>query len=443
MKDFTAIVLAAGEGTRMKSSLPKVLHTICGSPMIDYVLDGLRQLRIKKIVAVVNKSQEQLLDYLEGYKDVKLSFQKKPLGTADAVSSARKFFKGNILVICADTPLIRKETLQNLINRHKESNASCTILTAFLDNPSSFGRVIRDEYSKVSRIIEENDASSSQKQVKEVNSGIYCFNAQDLSQALSNVKMNTAKKEYYLTDVVEILYKQSRRIETFIGSDANEALGINSRMDLSSANEAMRLRIIENLMQQGVSIVDTKTTFINQGFLIGKETVIYPFTVIESGVKIGSNCSVGPFCHLRQGTIVKDNAVVGNFTEAVRSTIGEGTRCKHLSYLGDTSVGKGVNIGAGTVIANYDGENKNKTVIKDKSFIGCDTVIVAPATIGKGAVTGAGAVITKGANIKDNSVVVGVPAKPLVKTKEKVKAAKKVARKVAKKSAKKKKSKKR
>jgi bifunctional UDP-N-acetylglucosamine pyrophosphorylase/glucosamine-1-phosphate N-acetyltransferase len=190
------------------------------------------------------------------------------------------------------------------------------------------------------------------------------------------------------------------------------------------------MRIIEDLMQQGVSIVDAKTTFINLGVSIGKETVVYPFTVIDSGVKIGDNCSVGPFCHLREGAVIKDNAVVGNFTEVVRSSIGEGTLCKHLSYLGDISVGKGVNIGAGTVIANFDGEKKNKTVIKDKAFIGCDTVLVSPVTIGKGAVTGAGSVITKGNNVKDNAVVVGVPAKPLVKvSREKVKAVKKVAKK--------------
>ncbi|MDD5292047.1 MAG: sugar phosphate nucleotidyltransferase, partial [Candidatus Omnitrophica bacterium] len=364
MRDFKGIILAAGEGTRMKSSVPKVLHAICGKRMIDYTIDSLRQLRLKKISVVVNKQHEQLQGYLKQYKDVKLSFQKKPQGTADAVSSAHKFLsgsKGQALIICADTPLVRKETLQALVDRHKESNASCTILTAFFENPSSFGRIIRDEYSKVCRIIEENDANLSQKQVKEVNSGIYCFKVQDLSQALNSVKLNAKKREYYLTDVVEVLYKENKRIETCICANANEVLGINSRMDLAKANDIMRMRIIEDFMQQGVNIIDPKTTFINHDVSIGKETAIYPFTVIESDVRIGDGCCVGPFSHLREGTVLKDNVVAGNFTEMVRSTIGEGTYCKHLSYLGDTTTGKGVNIGAGTVVANFDGKNKNKT----------------------------------------------------------------------------------
>jgi len=432
MKNFKGIILAAGEGTRMKSSVPKVLHTICGRRMIDYTIDSLRQIRLRNISVVVNKQHEQIQEYLKKYSDVKLFFQKKPQGTADAVSSAHKFLsgsKGQVLIICADTPLVRKETLEALIDRHKESNASCTILTAYLENPSSFGRIIRDEYSKVCRIIEENDASLSQKQVKEVNSGIYCFKAQDLSQALNRVKLNANKKEYYLTDVVEVLYKEGKRIETYICANAREILGVNSRLDLAKANEIMRMRIMENLMQEGVNIVDPKTTFINCDVCIGKDTVIYPFTVIESGVDIGDGCSVGPFSHLREGTVLKDKVSVGNFTEMVRSTIGEGVLCKHLSYLGDTTTGKEVNIGAGTVVANFDGRNKNKTLIKDKAFIGCDTVLIAPVTVGKGAVTGAGAIVTRGSNIKDNSVVAGVPAKPLVKeVKAKAKAVKKVAK---------------
>ncbi|MDD5006207.1 MAG: sugar phosphate nucleotidyltransferase [Candidatus Omnitrophica bacterium] len=425
MKDFITIILAAGEGTRMNSDVPKVLHEICGRPMIDYVIDSVANARLKKICVVLNKEHTAVLDYINARKNkyIKAVFQKKPQGTADAVMSANKFLskaKANVLILCADTPLIKTQTLQQLVNHHKDRNASCTMLTSFLDNPSGFGRIVRDEYSKVRCIIEEMDASFSQKQIREINSGIYCFNSVDLLQALNEVGLNAKKKEYYLTDVIEILYKNNKRIETCVSSNPEEALGINSRLELSHANEIMRMRIIEEFLKNGVSVLDPKTTFINYGVSIGKETAIYPFTVIQSGVKIGSKCSIGPFCHLREGTVIKDNSVVGNFTEIVRSQLGEGTYFKHLGYLGDTSVGKGVNIGAGMTIANFDGKNKNRTVIGDKAFIGCDTVIVAPAKIGKSAVTGAGAVITKGSNIKNNSVVVGVPAKPLVKAVVKV-----------------------
>ena len=419
MKDFISIILAAGEGTRMKSKVPKVLHLLCGRPMIDYVIDSAKDVGIKKIAVVLSKRHEQLEDYLKKDKTIKIVFQKKPLGTADAVISAKNLLgnsKTNVLLICADTPLVREETLRELINKHKESRSSCTMLTAFSDNPFGFGRILRDEYSKVYRIIEENDASFSQKQIREVNSGIYCFNSQDLLQALKYVEMNTKKKEYYLTDIIDVLYEQGKRINTSTCPDANEILGVNSRLDLSKANDMMRLRIIEKLMENGVAIIDPKTTFIKYGVLVGEETTIYPFTVIDPGVKIGSGCSIGPFCHLREGTVIKDKVVIGNFTEIVRSSIGKGTYFKHLGYLGDATVGEDVNIGAGTTIANFDGENKNQTVIKDRAFIGCDSVIVAPAKIGKGAVTGAGSVVTRFSNIKDKSVVVGVPAKPLVKS---------------------------
>ncbi|MBL7130506.1 MAG: bifunctional N-acetylglucosamine-1-phosphate uridyltransferase/glucosamine-1-phosphate acetyltransferase [Candidatus Omnitrophica bacterium] len=420
MKDFICIILAAGESTRMKSNAPKVLHDICGRPMIDYVVDSVQKLRLRKIFAVVNKQHNKVLEYLKKNRYIRLVFQRKAQGTADALRSSKKFLsksKTNVLVICADTPLIKKETLQSLINQHKEKHSSCTILTAFLDNPFGFGRILRDQYSKVNRIIEENDATFSQKQIREVNSGIYCFNTYDLLQALDHVEMNIKKKEYYLTDVVKVLYKINKRINTYVCSDADEVLGINSRLDLSKANDVMRLRIIEEFLEEGVTIVAPKTTFINYGVSIGRETTVYPFTFIESGVKIGDNCSIGPFCHLRKGTVIKNSNIVGNFTEIVRSTLGEGTYFKHFGYLGDASIGKKVNIGAGTAIANFDGENKNLTVIKDKSFIGCDTVIVAPAKIGKGVITGAGSVITGFSNVKDNSVVVGVPARPLIKSK--------------------------
>lgn len=419
MKDFTGIILAGGEGTRMKSSLPKALHNLCGRPIIDYVFDSLWGARLKKAAIVLGKKQEMLANYVKQKKVVKVVLQMRPLGTADALKSAQSFFaksRDNILVMCVDTPLVRKETLLALMEKHKESRAVCTILTAHVENPFSFGRIVRDQFSKVCCIVEENDVSVSQKQIPEINSGIYCFKAQELLRALSSIEMNAKKKEFYLTDIVQKLYDQGKRIETCDCVDADEILGINSLCDLSKANDSMRFRIIEEFMRQGVTIVSPQTTFVNYGSTIGKDTTIYPFTFIESGVHVGGDCSIGPFCRLRKGTVIKEKSQVGNFTEVNRSSIGKNARVKHFSYLGDTSVGDSVNIGAGTVIANYDGKNKNRTIIKEGSFIGCDTVIVAPATIGKGVITGAGTVITRMSNIKDNSVVVGVPARILVKS---------------------------
>lgn len=419
MKDFIGIILAAGQGVRMKSNLPKLLHNICGRPMVDYVIEAIRDLHLRKVYVVVNKRQEQLISYLKQNKGLKFIFQRKPLGTADAVKSAKGVLgtsKANTLIICADVPLLRKETLKSLMNKHKDTQSSCTILTAYLNNPSGYGRILRDEFSKVCRIIEENDATVSLKEIKEINSGIYCFKTKDLLEALNQVEINTKKQEFYLTDIVEILYQKGRKIDTYDCLDASEVFGINSQLGLSRVNDVMRLRIIEEFMQEGVRIISPQTTFIDHGSLIGKDTIIYPFTFIESNVKIGQNCSIGPFCRLRKGTVIKDNNKIGNFTEISRTSLGKGTYFKHFGYLGDATVGENVNIGAGTVIANYDGKNKNPTVIKDKSFIGCDTVIIAPAKIGKGAVTGAGSVITKSSNIKDNSVVAGVPARPLLKT---------------------------
>lgn len=418
MKTFSGLVLAAGEGTRMKSDLPKVLHNICGRLMIDYVFDILKNLKLKRICVVANKKHSKVLDYLKQKKGLKINFQQKPLGTADAVKSAKAFLdksKANVLIICADVPLIKEETLKALIEKHIETNSSCTILTTFLDQPAGFGRILRDQYSKVQHIIEENDAAIAQKEIKEINSGIYCFKTKDLLEYLGKIGINAKKKEYYLTDIIQIFYTQNKRIETCICGNSDEVLGINSRLDLARANEIMRLRIVKELAGNGVSIIDPKTTFIDYGVSIGKDTIIYPFTFIEATVKIGSNCSIGPFCHLRDATVVGDNTVVGNFTEIVRTSLGKKTFFKHFGYLGDASVGEEVNIGAGTVIANFDGEKKNHTVIKNKASIGCDTVIVAPAKIGKAVVTGAGSVITKSSNIKDNTVVVGIPAKPLVK----------------------------
>jgi bifunctional UDP-N-acetylglucosamine pyrophosphorylase / glucosamine-1-phosphate N-acetyltransferase len=340
--------------------------------------------------------------------------QKRLIGTADAVKEAMpklKGFKGTVLVLYGDTPLLKKESVDKLLKYHIENKIDATLLTGSMDKPKGYGRVLRDKYFSVSGVVEEKDADEFEKDIKEVNTGIICFNKASLEAALSKVRPNNRKKEYYLTDVIGIFYKEGKLVDGARLEDIKEALGINSRSELACANAIMRQRINEELMKSGVSIVDTNSTFISYGAKIGKDTVIYPFTVIESGVKIGKRCFIGPFAHLRVGTIVLDDVTLGNFVETNRARIGSKAFLKHFCYLGDAKLGPGVNIGAGTVTANFDGRNKHFTIIKDNAMIGSDTVLVAPVTVGRRAVTGAGTVVLK--NIPDNKKAVGVPARIL------------------------------
>ena len=412
--NIAVIILAAGKSTRMKSETPKVLHKLCGRPMLGYVLDLVASLKPKKVVAVLGFKQELVRKIIPG--GIKVSIQKRLIGTADAVKvglTALKGFKGTVLVLYGDNPLLKKETLNKLLGYHIENNVDATLLTAQLKKPSGYGRIIRDKYFSISGIVEEKDADEVQKDIKEINTGIMVFKKNSLERNLRYIRTNNRKKEYYLTDIIGILAKKNYLVDGVKVEDPQEALGINNRVELAKANSLMQQRINEKFMQDGVTIIDPASAFINFGTAIGVDTVIYPFTVIERGVKIGKRCLVGPFAHLREDTELKDDIIAGNFIEMVRVKIGAKTLVKHFSYIGDSSVGSCVNIGAGTVTANFDGLKKNNTVIKDRANIGSDTIIVAPVRIGKSAVTGAGSVITK--NIPDNTVVVGVPARILRK----------------------------
>ena len=398
----------------MKSDTPKVLHPICARPMLGYVLDLVKAIKINKVIAVLGYKQAEVKRFLK--PGIKVVIQKRLLGTADAVKQALpllKNFKGTVLVLYADNPLLKKNTVLQLLKQHIENKLDATLLTARLDNPagSGYGRVLRDRYSSICRIVEEKDANDYEKDIKEVNTGIICFNKDSLASALKYVTPNNRKKEYYLTDIIGILYKKGKLVDGVKISDINEALGINSRSDLALANAIMQQRINEDLMQRGITIVDPDSTFISYGTRIGRDTTIYPFTVIERNVKIGRYCFVGPFIHLREGTDIKDDVVAGNFLEVVRSSISSKTIAKHFCYIGDSRVGSKVNIGAGTVTANFDGRKKNVTVIRDGASIGSDTVLVAPVKIGKRAVTGAGSVVIK--NVVDGKTVVGIPARVL------------------------------
>ena len=396
----------------MKSEIPKIMHNICGRPMLGYVLDLVRSLKPEKTIAVLGYKHEVVAKELPA--GVSAVIQKNLKGTADAVKQAMpklKGFQGTILVLYGDTPLLKKESVDKLLKYHVENKLDATLLTARMNKPKGYGRILRDKYSSISAIVEEKDADDFEKAIKEVNTGIICFNKSSLESALKKVRPDNRKKEYYLTDTVKILYKEGKLVDGVKIGDVQETLGINSRLELSRANVVMQQRINEKFMQGGVSVVDTYTTFINYGTEIGRDSVIYPFTVIERNVKIGKRCSVGPFAHLREGTKVSDDVTLGNFIETTRTNIGAKTFIKHFSYIGDTVIGAGVNIGAGTVTANFDGRSKHTTVIKDNALIGSDTVLVAPVKVGKGSLTGAGSVIIK--NIPDNRKAVGVPARIL------------------------------
>jgi len=413
-KNISCIILAAGEGTRMKSSLPKVLHTICGRVMIAYVLDLVKKLGIKNTVIVVGHKQDYVKKYLP--KNVKIAVQDKLLGTADAVKRAvplLKNFKGTVLVLYADNPLLTVDTVKKLLKYHNENNFVATLLTTKVENPLGYGRIWRDKCNCISRIIEEKEANDFEKETKEINTGIICFDKDKLAGVLREIRPHNRKKEYYLTDAVEAFYKKGDIVEALKIKEIDEALGVNSQEELAKANKIMHKRILKKHLEKGIRIKNPETTFIDWDVEIGQDTEIYPFTVIESGVRIGKRCHIGPFCHLREGVRLGNDVIAGNFLEIVRSQISDETLIKHFSYIGDSFVGKKVNIGAGTVTANFDGKNKNKTIIKDKSFIGSDTVLVAPVKIGKNSRTGAGCVVTKNSSIGDNTTVVGVPAKLL------------------------------
>ena len=390
-KDVAVIILAAGEGTRMKSALPKVLHPLCGRPMLAYVLDLLVQLKPAKAITVVGHGRAQVEGILRGKTSVVR--QKRLLGTADAVKQALpllKGFKGTVLVLYGDTPLLKPQTVEKLLAFHNQAHPAVTLLTAKIEKPKGYGRILRDRYGTISGIVEEKDADDFQKGIKEINTGIMCFDADSLRASLKQIKKSRRTHEYYLTDAISILYQKGSIIEGVVLEDADEAKGINSRAELSKAGLIMQERINESLMEQGVTIIDPRTSFIAYGTSIGADTVIYPFTVIERDVKIGNHCSIGPFIHLREGTVLGNDVVAGNFLEVVRSAIGAKTFVKHFSYIGDSRLGTSVNIGAGSVTANFDGTKKGITSIGDNAFIGCDTVLVAPVKIGARATTGAG-----------------------------------------------------
>lgn len=429
MSGLKAVILAAGKGTRMKSVLPKVLHQVGGKPMVQHVLDAAKTAGALESIAVVGFGAEQVEKVL-GTK-VRYALQQEQLGTGHAVMQTADIlanFEGTVMVLCGDTPLLQGQSLKKLYEEHVATEAAATVFTANMPEPFGYGRVIRDEKGQVVKIVEQKDANSQELLVHEVNTGIYCFKRAALFDALARITCNNKQGEYYLTDVLGIMAENGQKVWAVEAEDYQETLGINSRLQLAQAEKILRRRKLVSLMDNGVSIMDPNSTFIDEQVEIGPDTVIYPFTWLEGNTVIGSGCfigpnsrlqnttvgneanvhftyahdckmgngvNVGPYVHLRPNTVLSDGVKVGNFVEVKNSNIGEKSKLPHLSYIGDTDMGSKVNIGCGTITVNYDGKTKHRTVIGDDAFVGCNSNLVAPVKVGDGAYIGAGSTITK------------------------------------------------
>ncbi|MDD5449672.1 MAG: NTP transferase domain-containing protein [Candidatus Omnitrophica bacterium] len=356
--NMVAVILAAGKSTRMHSSFSKVLHKIYGKSMLGYVLDDIRSIGIKKGLIVIN-NQNWAGQKFPLPKGIRVAFQKKLLGTGHALLQTQKTlgrFNGDILVLYGDTPLLTTETLRKLVEKHRLNNAACTLLTVTLKEPKGYGRIIRDEKNDIVKIVEEADASLYEKMIPEINAGVYCFDAKEVFKALSSLKPKGPKKEYYLTDCVEIFAKHKLTIESIHTENQDEAIGVNSRLDLARAQTIAKNKILTKFMEAGVGIIDPTTTHIYNDVRIDQDTIIYPFTVIESNVTIGKKCRIGPFSRIRPDSVIEDSVEIGNFVEIVRSRVGSGAVIKHHCYIEDSNIKKGVNVAAGSVVTK---ESKN------------------------------------------------------------------------------------
>jgi len=427
MPDYTAIILAAGKGTRMKSELPKVMHKLAGKPLIDHVLDSIEKLGVSEVLTIVGHGREIVTEHIKGRSEIVI--QHEQLGTGHALLQAAPFLKKNkgVLVLSGDQPLLTSDTLDSLVKMHEESNSSATVLTAQMDNPYGYGRIIRNE-GTFKAIVEEKDSDESQKRIKEINTGTYCFVGFSLQEALTRITPKNSQGEYYLTDVFDSLLSQGDSIETFCTLDSTQALGINNRVQLAEAEDILFDRIRKYWMMEGVTIINPSSVFIDADAVLEQDVIIHPYSIIKGKTKIeegaiigpstilencycqkrckiensvareatiGQDCLIGPFAYLRPQTRLDKGVKVGDFVEIKNSSVGEGSKIPHLSYIGDSDIGKNVNIGAGTITCNYDGYKKHKTVIDDDVFVGSNTNLVAPVRIGKSSVIGAGSTITK------------------------------------------------
>ncbi len=428
-----SIVLAAGEGTRMKSDIPKTLHKVCGKEMIKYIIEASLNSGIEKNIVVLGHGKEKVGHNI---KDMNVQTVEQPIGedapygTGYAVMVAEDYIddEDTVLILCADGPLIRKETLVEFMDYHRENEYAASVMTASLDNPKGYGRIVRNTDNSVDKIVEEKDASEEIKKIQEINTGIFCFKGNLLKHALSKITTDNTQNEYYLTDTVKVLNSQGYKIGGWLLPDPEDIKAVNDRVQLAEVTKIMQKRINQRHMYSGVTIIDPDSTYIEDSVIIGRDTVIYPNTYLEEGTVIGSECTigpssriinsiirnnvtienskvieseiddmtnVGPFAYLRTGSKLGKNVKIGDFVEVKKSTIGDNSKSSHLSYIGDAEIGKNVNIGCGVVFVNYDGKNKNKTIVGDGAFVGSNSNLVAPVTIEQGGYVAAGSTITK------------------------------------------------
>ena len=439
MQETVAVILAAGKGTRMKSALPKVLHAVGGKSMLRHVMTAAEQAGAKRMLVVVGFGGDKVQAEIGAAAEFVL--QAEQLGTGHAMMQVQPVlagFSGTILLLCGDTPLLTGQALLDLVAAHQQSGAAATVLTAKPADATGYGRILRDESGQVLGIVEQKDATAEQKQIGEINTGIYCFEAAPLFAALAGLTCNNAQKEYYLTDVLAILAQAGQQVGAVEVADFQETLGINSRLQLAEAEKILRQRKLVELMDSGVTVMDPASTFVDASVSVGEDTVLYPFTWLEGETTIGRDCrigpnsrisdsqlgdavtlhfsyaheckiaggvSVGPYVHLRPDTELSAGVKVGNFVEIKNSRVGVGSKLPHLSYIGDADIGSGVNIGCGTITVNYDGKKKHRTVVGDTAFVGCNSNLVAPVSVGSGAYIAAGSTITK--DVPDGALGVG------------------------------------
>lgn len=436
MTELRAVILAAGKGTRMRSKLPKVLHKVGGKAMLQHVLDAADAAGADEKIVIVGHGAE-LVESMVGEQG-KIVLQAEQLGTGHAVMQTKDAlagFTGTAMILCGDTPLLDGEELKKFYEAHVQSGAAATVLTAFMDNPFGYGRIVRDADGNVQGIVEEKDADAQQKLIKEINTGIYCLECPLMFDVLATLTCDNAQGEYYLTDVLTKLNEAGKKVGGVVTEDSDMVMGINSRRQLAEAESVMRVRILNKLMDEGVTIMDPASTFIEGSVKIGRDTVIYPFTWLEGNTEIGEDCEIGPnvrltnvevgngthlqfvyghdckvcdevtagpYVHLRPDTVIGNKVKIGNFVEVKNSNVGTGTKLPHLTYIGDSDIGSGVNMGCGCITVNYDGKKKHRTVIEDNAFVGCNTNLVAPVTVKAGCYIGAGSTITK--EVPENSL---------------------------------------
>jgi len=435
-----AIILAAGKGTRMKSSIPKVMHRVNGTPMLERIFKTLNQVGIleENLITVLGDKKEYIIENIPGISYV---VQEEQLGTGHAVKIAKSYFdnfEGGIIITYGDAPLIKKSTYERLISEYKQSKAGMIVVTTQLENPFGYGRVLKDTLGGVERIVEEKDASKEEKKVREINTGLYIINAKKLAYYIEHVKCNNVKNEYYLTDVVELMHQAGEIVKTLEIEDFEQMVGVNDKVQLAEVSEVLRREKNRELMENGVILIDPNHTYIEDDVIIGEDSVIYPNTFITGKSVIGKHTTVlegsriedskignyvkikssvieesivedgsdvGPYAHLRPLAHLKENVHVGNFVEVKKATLECGVKAGHLTYIGDAFIGEGTNIGCGTITCNYDGKKKHQTIIGKNNFIGSDTKFVAPVTTGDNVLVGAGTVVTK--NIPSDSLVIG------------------------------------